>query len=259
MSEQHDFLSRRRFAGMLAVCAALPASASAQSSTLDAIRSKGVMVIGNGGAFPPFEFIENGQLVGFDIDLGNEICRRLGVKAQWEKIDFSGLIAALTSRRVDVLITAMTKTAERAERIGFSTSYYNSGIAAASRANSPVRVADDLSGKVVAVQVGTAGERFVRDNYGTKVKQLKTFNEFPLAFADVEAGRADVVVNTLPVLKYNASRRGGKLVLSEPFDSRDVGINTRLADIAFLEEINRILAELKKEGFLDRLDEKWFK
>jgi polar amino acid transport system substrate-binding protein len=158
-----------------------------------------------------------------------------------------------------VLITAMTKTAERAERIGFSTSYYNSGIAAASRANSPVRVADDLSGKVVAVQVGTAGERFVRDNYGTKVKQLKTFNEFPLAFADVEAGRADVVVNTLPVLKYNASRRGGKLVLSEPFDSRDVGINTRLADIAFLEEINRILAELKKEGFLDRLDEKWFK
>ena len=66
-------------------------------------------------------------------------------------------------------------------------------------------------------------------------------------------------MNTLPVLKYNASRRGGKLVLSEPFDSRDVGINTRLADTVFLEEINRILAELKKDGFLDKLDEKWFK
>lgn len=252
-------LSRRRFAGLMALSIALPGAASAQSNTLESIRSKGVMIIGNGGAFPPFEFIENGQLVGFDIDLGNEIAKRLGVKAQWEKIDFSGLIAALTSRRVDVLITAMTKTAERAERIAFSNSYYNSGIAAASRAGSPVRVAEDLAGKVVAVQVGTAGERFVRDNYAAKVKQLKTFNEFPLAFADVEAGRADVVVNTLPVLKYNASRRGGKLVISEPFDSREVGINTRLGDTAFLQEINRILAELKKEGFLDKLDAKWFK
>jgi len=259
MSKDQSGFSRRQFAGLIAIGAVLPGAALAQSTTLETVRAKGVMVIGNGGAFPPFEFIENGQLVGFDIDLGNEICRRLGVKAQWEKIDFSGLIASLTSRRVDVLITAMTKTPERAERIAFSTSYYNSGIAAASRPGTPVRLAEDLTGKVVAVQVGTAAERFVRDNYGTKVKQLKTFNEFPLAFADVEAGRADVVVNTLPVLKYNASRRGGKLVISEPFDSREVGINTRLADTEFLAEINRVLADLQKDGFLDKLDAKWFK
>jgi len=259
MPKDHISFARRRFASMVALGVAVPGLVGAQSNTLESIRSKGVMTIGNGGAFPPFEFIENGQLVGFDIDLGNEICRRLGVKAQWEKIDFSGLIAALTSRRVDVLITAMTKTNERAERIAFSTSYYNSGIAAASRANAVVKTAEDLVGKIVAVQVGTAGERFVRDNYGSKVKQIKTFNEFPLAFADVESGRSDVVVNTLPVLKYNASRRGGKLVLSEPFDSREVGINTRLGDTEFMAEINRILADLKKDGFLEKLDAKWFK
>ena len=107
--------------------------------------------------------------------------------------------------------------------------------------------------------MGTSGERFVRDNHGSSVKEIKVFNEFPLAFADVETGRADVVVNTLPVLKYNATRRGGKLVVSPAFDTREVGINTRLNDAPMMNAINTILAQLRAEGFLDRLDQKWFK
>lgn len=253
-------MKRRRLAlfTLAATLLAAPWIAVAQD-TLAKVKSTGVLVIGNGGAFPPFEFIENGQLVGYDIDLGNEIARRLGVKPQWEKIDFSGLIAALTSGRVDVLITAMTKTPDRAARIGFSTSYYNSGIAAAARAGTQLNAPADLAGKVVAVQMGTAGERYVRDSHGSSVKEIKVFNDFPMAFADVESGRADVVVNTLPVLKYNASRRGGKLVVSPSFDSREVGINTRLNDVQMMEAINAILAQLRTEGFLDKLDQNWFK
>ena len=115
---------KRRTLALLTLAGTLLASAmpAAAQDTLAKVKTAGVLVIGNGGAFPPFEFIENGQLVGYDIDLGNEIARRLGVKPQWEKIDFTGLIAALTSGRVDVLITAMTKTPDRAARIGFSTS-----------------------------------------------------------------------------------------------------------------------------------------
>jgi polar amino acid transport system substrate-binding protein len=252
--------SRRPFlcllsAGLLSLVLTQPARAQ---STPESIKARGTLVIGNGAAFPPFEFVENGQLVGFDIDLGNEIARRMGVKAQWEKTDFSGLIASLTSRRVDVLITAMTKTPQRAERMAFSTSYYNSGIAAAARPGVSVTSAADLAGKIVAVQGGSSGERFVKDEFGSVVKQIKVFNEFPLAFADVETGRADVVVNTLPVLKYNASRRGGKLLVSPAFDTREVGINTRLEDTALLQDINRLLDELRRDGFLDRLDRKWF-
>jgi len=252
---------KRRHLALLTLAATLLAAAlpAAAQDTLTKVKAAGVLVIGNGGAFPPFEFIENGQLVGYDIDLGNEIARRLGVAPKWEKIDFSGLIAALTSGRVDVLITAMTKTPDRAARIGFSTSYYNSGIAAAARAGTKLDTAADLAGKVVAVQMGTAGERFVRDNHGSSVKEIKVFNEFPLAFADVESGRSDVVVNTLPVLKYNATRRGGKLIVSPSFDFREVGINTRLNDAPMMEAINTILAQLRSEGFLDKLDQKWFK
>ena len=246
---------------LLVLSAALTLSAApvAAQDTLAKVKATGVLVMGNGGAYPPFEFIEDGRLVGFDIDLGNELARRLGVRPQWEKIDFTGLIAALTSKRVDILLTAMTKTPERAQRIAFSNSYYNSGIAAAYRPGLKIESMSDLAGKVVAVQMGTAGERFVREKFATTAKEIKTFNEFPLAFADVESGRADVVVNTLPVLKYNASRRGGKLAVSPAFDARDVGINTRLEDTALMEAINATLADLQKEGFIDKLDQKWFR
>ena len=253
--------SSRKFLTMVAgalICAAAAATAHAQD-TLAKVRQAGTIVIGNGGAYPPFEFVENGNLVGFDIDLGNEIARRLGVKAQWEKFDFNGLIPALQSKRVDVLVTAMTKTPEREQRMRFSVSYYDSGIAAAVRPGMSITRPEDLAGKVIAVQVGTAGERYVREKAQTSAREIKTYNEFPLALADVEAGRADVVVNTMPVIKYNFVRRGNKLGVVGPWDTREVGINTRQEDTALMEVINKTLADLKAEGFLAKLDAKWFK
>lgn len=237
----------------------IPFTPALAQDTLTKIRQTGVITIGNGGAYPPFEFVENGNLVGFDIDLGNEIAKRLGLKAVWEKFDFNGLIPALQSKRVDILATAMTKTPEREQRMRFSVSYYDSGIAAAVRPGVSIAKAEDLAGKVIAVQLGTAGERYVREKAQTTAKEIKTYNEFPLALADVEAGRADVVVNTMPVIKYNVQRRGNKLGIIGPWDTRDVGINTRLDDQPLLDSINKILSELKTEGFLAKLDAKWFK
>lgn len=239
-------------AGLLAVAAGTVAA-----DTLDSIKQAGVVVMANGGAYPPFGFVQNGTMVGFDIDLGNEVAKRLGVTPKWEKIDFSGLLPALSSKRVDMLVTAMTWTPERAQRITFSKPYYNSGIAGASKPANRVVTQADLAGKVVAVQIGSAGERYVRE-LGT-AKEVKTYNDFLLAFADVEAGRADVVVNTLPVVRYNAMRRPSKLDVSPTWDKRDVGINTRMDDARLLAAVNTIMDDLEREGFLRQLDAKWFR
>ena len=108
------------FVGYLAV--ALPvigtATASAET-TLEKIKRTGVMTSVNTFTYPPFGFIDNGNQVGLDVDLGNEIARRMGVKLTFEKIDFRGIIAALTSGRVDTLITALTWTPDRAKAILF--------------------------------------------------------------------------------------------------------------------------------------------
>jgi len=80
------------------------------------------LVAGSSAEYPPFEYVADGKLVGYDVDMAEEITRRMGVKVAWEKIDFKGIVAALTAKRVDVLITALTWTPERAERIAFSAS-----------------------------------------------------------------------------------------------------------------------------------------
>jgi polar amino acid transport system substrate-binding protein len=235
------------------------AQAQTADDSLARIKKAGVLKVGNGAAFPPFEFVDNGKLSGYDIDMGEEIGRRLGVKVEWQQIEFAGLIAGLTSGRVDTLITAMTYTPERAERIAFSTPYYRTGIAAAYRTTVTLAKPEDLAGKVVGVQGGTAGEKFVKDNYASAVKELKTYNEFPLALRDLEIGRTEVVVNTLPVLRYNLAKTGKTDVrVTDVWDGRDVGINTRPADKSLLEAINGTLAAMKADGFLAGLDKKWF-
>lgn len=237
---------------------AMPASAMADDS-LARVRKSGVLRVGNGGSFPPFEFVADGKLTGFDIDLGNELGKRMDLKVDWQVFAFQGLIAALKSKRVDVLITAMTRTPDRARQMAFSTPYYKTGIAAGYRLPAVVSEPGDLTGKIVGVQAGTAGEKFVRDHYAKKVKALRTYDELPLALNDLHAGRIQAVVNTLPVLRYNIARMDAKDLRTSPaWVAHDVGINTRLADTSLLAEINRQVAAMQADGFLGRLNTKWF-
>jgi polar amino acid transport system substrate-binding protein len=253
------FSTSRRGVLALGGAALLPAATAAQTDTLAAVRAAGVIRIGQGGAFPPFGFIENGQPRGLDIDLGDEIGRRMGLRVEWQIIAFAGIIAALTSGRVDALVTAMTWTQDRASRILFSEPYYRTGIAAAHRPGVTLQRPEDLAGRIVGVQVGTSGERFVRDGFASVVREIRTYNEFPLAMRDLEIGRVEAVVNTAPVLRWNLSRSNrANLGLSPVWDARDVGINTRQADTALMAEINRHLAAIRAEGMLADMDRRWF-
>lgn len=232
--------------------------APSAADTLAKIKAAGKVVIGNGGAFPPFEFVENGKLVGYDIDLGEELAKRMGVKAEWTKIEFRGIIAGLTSKRVDMLVTAMAYTSDRASRISFSEPYFMTGVAAGYKEGLKIEKASDLSGKNIGVQLGTSGERYVRKNLADKIASLKTYDEFLLAIRDLETGRVDAVVNTGPTIAYNLKKRGGKFKVTANFDSRIIGANTRKEDTALLAEVNKHIIDLKKEGFLKKLDLKWF-
>ena len=234
------------------------AASPAAADTLEKVKKAGVIVIGNGGAFPPFEFVENGKLVGYDIDLGEELGKRMGLKVNWVKIDFRGLIPALTSGRVDMLLTAMAYTKDRADRIAFSDPYFMTGVAAAYLPNLKIEKAEDMIGKRIGVQIGTSGEQFVRTRVGDKVGSLRTYDEFLLAIRDLEAGRIDVVVNTGPTIAYNVSRRGSKVEVSGNFDSRIIGMNTRKDDLNLMKEINKHIADMKSDGFLKKIDLKWF-
>ena len=226
-------------------------------NTLETVRQKGVLVAGSSAEYPPFEYVADGKLVGYDVDMADEITRRMGVKVAWEKIDFKGIVAALTAKRVDVLITALTWTPERAERIAFSDPYFDAGIGAITPQSSAIAKVEDLTGRRVGVQLGSSGERYVRETVGSKVGQLLTYDSITLAINDLKNGRVDAVVNPLPVLRY-AVRNDAGFRYTAVWDTRVVGINTRLDDKELLAEINRHLRDLKSEGFLAKLETKWF-
>lgn len=230
-------------------------AASAQGA-LDKIKTSGVMVVGTSAAYAPFEYRENGKLVGFDIDMGDELAKRMGVKIEWVEIDFKGIVAGLRAKRVDLLITALTKTPERAAQIEFSIPYYNAGVGAAKKKGSSINVPTDLAGKVVGVQIGSSGERFVREQV-KDVKEVKTYDTILLALKDLEIGRVDAVVNPLPSIKYNMKGLNN-LEATKVWSDSTVGINTRKDDTDLMVEINKQLTALKDEGFLDKLDKKWF-
>ena len=235
--------------------ATLAADLALAQDTLAKIRLVKVMVAGNSGSYPPFEMMEGNKLTGFDVDLAEEIGRRIGATVKWEVVDFKGIIAALTSKRVDVLISAITWTPERAERVLFSMPYYDAGIGAIHRGN--IAKPEDLRGKIVGVQLGSSGDRYVRDTLGKDVKEIKTYDAILLAVKDLENGRIDAVVNPVPVLRHNAKGARG-IKVTEVWDKRVVGINTRKEDTALMAEINKHLEALQKEGFLAQLDAKWF-
>lgn len=241
---------------MLAAATLLWAGSALAETTFQKIKRTGSMTIGTSAAYAPFEYVVNGKTVGYDIDLAEEIAKRMNVKIQWQEIDFKGIVAALKSGRVDVLFTGLTRTKQREEQIGFSDTYYDAGIGAAKSAGVAIAEPQDLNGKVVGVQIGTSGQVFVRENI-PGVKEVKTYDTILLALKDLENKRVDAVVNPLPSIRYNMKGLSG-LELTKVWRTAVIAVGLRKEDDDLRLEINKHLAALKKEGFLEMLDKKWF-
>lgn len=247
----------RSIVGCAAIAASLMmASAASAQTTLQKIKQTGVMTAGNTFDYPPFDFIENGKKVGFDVDIGDEIARRMGVKLKWETIDFRGIIAALKSGRVDVLITGMVYTPDRAKQMAFSMPYYDGGIAAAYPNGKPISNAKELVGKRVGVELGSAGDKFVRDTLGPSAN-VKTYDSEFLGLKDLSDGRLDAFVGNVATMRY-VMLKMPSIKLSPIWARKWQGVNTRLQDTTLLAEINKQLSAMKKDGTYKKLAAKWF-
>lgn len=260
MKAKPDVANRRTILAVSLVAFALsvlPWGARAWAeTTLQKIKRTGVMTIGTSAAYAPFEYIADGKIIGYDVDLAEAVAKRMNVKIQWQEIDFKGIVAALKSGRVDTLFTGLTKTKEREEQIGFSDPYYDAGIGAAKRAGEAIAEPQDLNGKVVGVQIGTSGQAFVRDNV-PGIKEMKTYDTILLALKDLTNKRVDAVVNPLPSIRYNMKGLPG-LEVTKVWRTAVIAVGIRKGDDDLKAEINKQLAALKKEGVLDALDKKWF-
>ncbi|WP_346353455.1 basic amino acid ABC transporter substrate-binding protein [Azotosporobacter soli] len=219
-----------------------------------------VLKVGAETTFPPFEFQDeqSKEYVGFDMDLARAVGKQMGYEVQIQSMGFDGLIPALEGGNIDLIVSGMSITPERAEKVSFSKPYYKSGLSIIVKAdNQTIKGFKELEGKKIAVQIGTTGAEEAKKIKGATVRE---FNSNAESYMELKAGGVDAVVNDLPVNQYYMAKSGDKSakLLSEISNAEDYGMAIAKKNGELTEKVNKALEELKKNGEYDKIYEKWF-
>ena len=211
--------------------------------------------------YEPFEFEEDGELKGYDVDIWNEFSERTGIEVKWEYADFSGLLGLLSSGKADAVSAQMSPTEERKDSYLFSdpVDYYGSTVVVA-KDNDEIKSVKDLSGKTVGVGSGNSMQQAVEDMYpkGDVKFEVYTSATLEAMFDDIAYGRIDAVlaqdIQTYMAMKSNKNL---KIKVLEPFAYDTANIvfakdNTELCDA-----MNKFIKIIKEDGTLQEISEKW--
>jgi polar amino acid transport system substrate-binding protein len=251
-------------AGLIGLSSVRPARAD----TLAEVKKRGTLIVGMEVAYVPYEFFKDGKIVGYDPDILAEMAPALGVKAQLIDTAWNGIIPALYAGKFDCIISAMTITKERAEKVLFSMPYADASNVIFLRADDNViKTADDLSGKIIGVQLGSAAAVISKTFEGTLkarglpgFKEVKQYEHYPEAYQDLLNKRVDAVVNAKSTLMVVMNDAPGKFKMLGGVSGVTAyfGMAFRKEDTALHAFCNGQLADMKKDGRLAKLQQKWF-
>jgi polar amino acid transport system substrate-binding protein len=213
------------------------------------------------GTFAPHAFPRmEGGVQGFNVDLFREVARRMGREITIDSASFSGLVPALNAGRYDFLAAPVTVTKERAESMLFAEGYlYTEFQFGIRRGNAPIRSTDDLRGKVIAVNKGSAYDAWAQANAERLGFTFQTYDTNPDAVQAVISGRAYAVLAGNTVVKYAASQQRN---LVPDFSLRETRAHWaapfRRDNAELRNAVENVLECMKKDGSLAALSEKWF-
>ena len=213
----------------------------------------------------PFESVgPDGQLHGFDIDLGNAVCRRAALSCRWVNMDFDGMIAALDAHRIDVVLSEMSVTAERAKRVLFTDPVSSAGAVLVTVNGSGV--SDDpatLKGRTLGVQSGTTHETYAKQVL-SRFADIQVYQSQIQAFQDLTSGRIDATLcDQGTAFDWLQHHRAGYHLAGEPIQDAGIfGTGTamavRLGDTATASKLNAALRSLVADGTYARINKAWF-
>lgn len=212
-------------------------------------------------AYPPFEMTDTrGQPAGVSPDLARALGAALARPVEIQNIPFDGLIPSLKTGKLDLVISSMTATPERARSILFSDAYLRTGLAMLAGAQSDVQRVEDLARpeRTVAVKKGTTGHLYAVEHL-TAARVLVLDKETSCVL-EVVQGKADAFLyDQLSVLKNWEQHREATIPLLAAFQQEGWAIGVRQGDDALLAQVNAFLAKFKAEGGFDRLGDLWLR
>jgi len=241
----------------------VPATADAKSEGQDKSVTTEMKLVKDGkltfamsGLLKPLNYKENQELVGFDVEIGKEISKRIGLEANPVTNPWETIIQGLRGNKYDAIIGSMTATEERSKQVDFSIPYYVSGATVfISSENNEIKTVEDLKGKTIGVMQAST---YVEDakKYTDKIK------EFPseiYALQDLPPGRLDAVI-TDRIVGISAMQESGLKIqaLGEVIKREEIAVAINKDNEVLLEAINKAIEEMVKDGTYKEISMKWF-
>jgi lysine/arginine/ornithine transport system substrate-binding protein len=251
----------KTFSSMLAAAVITAVAAATPAFAKDA----SVLRLGIDPTYPPMDVkMPDGHVTGFDVDLADEICRRIAMHCEWVEMEFSGMIPALQARKIDAIISSMAITEKRMQQIAFSTKLFQFKSRLIAKTGAPLTVsAEGLRGKRIGVQSGTQFETYAQKNWQPGGVEVVAYQSQEGVFNDLTAGRLDAAL--LGSVEADngflkTSRGKGFGFVGGPLEMGDhgTGIGMRKEDVALKANIDRAITSMRADGTYQKISRKYF-
>lgn len=249
-------------AAALAACgskeaAAEPAAEETEAAEDEAAEEEaagGTLVMATNAEFPPYEYHDNNEIVGIDVEIAQSIAEELGMTLQIEDMAFDSIILAVNSGKADIGVAGMTVTEDRLENVNFSDSYATAAQVVILKEDSEIATVDDLAGKTIGVQLGTTGDIYADDIEDATIER---YNKGFEAVQALSQGKIDAVIIDREPAKVFVEENEGLKILDEEFTVEEYAIAIAKDNEELLEKVNGALAALKESGKLDEIIAKY--
>jgi cystine transport system substrate-binding protein len=232
-------------------------SADADADVLEQTRSRGTLRVAITEANPPWNFLEDNEPVGYDIDVAEELAERLDIdEVEFIGSDFASFIGGVQANRFDIVISGQTITEERLEQVAFSRPYQVNGISVfVSEDDTSITEVASLSGQTIAVTEGTTQADYAREEIPDA--QIKTYRNATLALTDVALDRADAALVSRFQGAYLAEENDLAVAPGPLLETEVNGMSFRRGEEAFKEAVDEALGDMIEDGTLSEISRRW--
>jgi len=222
---------------------------------LDTI-TEGELRVGSDIPYAPFEFGRAPDYEGFDVDIVNDIAKRLDLEVRFVKTPFDPIFRNLAQGRFDMVASATTITPERQQTVSFSDPYFPADQSLMVKRGSDVRTVDDLAGKTIGAQLGTTGAEYARNE--TDAENVRTYDLIDDAFNALQSGQIEAVINDFPVSKYAERSKQDLVVVQTIQTDENYGLAFAKESTELQRRVNEALQEMKDDDTYTEIYRKWF-
>ncbi|WP_227938567.1 transporter substrate-binding domain-containing protein [Alkalihalobacillus deserti] len=260
--KMRDMLTAFVTAASLMVLAACGTSEDVQTGEeapdADEVQTISVAVVQD---YPPFEYMVDGELTGFDVEIVEAIAANQNLEVNWEIMKFGGIIPALQANQVDAAVSAITIRDDRAEVVDFTAPYFESGLSLVVPKDSEINSIEDLAGATIVAKQGTSGlekaREFIEQYNGDEI----VLQEDATMYMEVISGNGDALINDYPSVAYKIATDGEDTeirIVGDRLTGEDYGIAVSKGAEGLLEKLDAGLAEIIGNGQYDEIYESYF-